>query len=129
MSQRHTSKIKRTLTPGKPGTKKFVAEYGDRLVCARYRYDAERQCKLTTVEVIADCTPWEPDPQRIPANKVMSLNVEYGEVEVGRAVRSAGGTWDKQQKVWKLAYQQVVTLGLTDRIVHDTRDGKTGSEK
>ena len=33
-----------TLKPGQRGTKQLVAEYGDRLVCVRYRYD-DKQCK------------------------------------------------------------------------------------
>jgi hypothetical protein len=49
----------------------------------------------------------------------LSLKVAYGEVEVGKAIKAAGGVWDAQRKVWKLAYKQVVALGLTDRIVAD----------
>jgi hypothetical protein len=30
------------------GTKKLVARYGERLVCVRYRYDAERRKRLET---------------------------------------------------------------------------------
>lgn len=63
--------------------------------------------------------PWYPDPQRIPPNKRLSLNVEYGEVEVGRAIKAAGGTWNSRQNVWKLAYKQIVALGVIDRSVQD----------
>ena len=31
------------LKPGQKGTKHLVAQYGDRLVCVRYRYDAARK--------------------------------------------------------------------------------------
>lgn len=31
------------LNPGQNGTKKLVKEYGEKLVCVRYRYDAERK--------------------------------------------------------------------------------------
>ena len=30
------------LKPGQRGTKKLCAEYGERLVCVRYRYDEKR---------------------------------------------------------------------------------------
>jgi len=36
---------------------------------------------------------------QIHPNKHLSLKVEYGEVEVGKAIKAAGGVWDKQQKV------------------------------
>ncbi|MGH7551901.1 MAG: hypothetical protein ACREMQ_02610 [Longimicrobiales bacterium] len=28
------------LKPGEKGTKQLLAQYGDRLICVRYRYDA-----------------------------------------------------------------------------------------
>ena len=31
------------LKPGQKGTKKLTAEYGDRPVCVRYRYDETRK--------------------------------------------------------------------------------------
>ena len=35
--------IKATLAPGQNGTKRLLKEYGDQLVCVRYRYDKARQ--------------------------------------------------------------------------------------
>jgi hypothetical protein len=40
------------LKPGKKGTKQLLAQYGDRLVCVRYRYDAQRKKRFKTVELI-----------------------------------------------------------------------------
>lgn len=69
--------------------------------------------------------PWQPDPQRIPANKLMSLIGEYSKVEVRSAIRATGGRWNPRQKVWKLAYKEVVALGLTDHIVQEERERQT----
>ena len=41
-----------TLQPGQRGAKKFVSQYGDRLVCVRYRYDAQKQKRYKTVELM-----------------------------------------------------------------------------
>jgi hypothetical protein len=49
-----------SLRPGQKGTKKLVAEYGDRLVAVRYRYDIERRRRYKTVELIVDEMPWSP---------------------------------------------------------------------
>ena len=50
------------LKPGQKGTKQLLAQYGDRLVCVRYRYDAQRKKRFKTVELnVAECD-W--DPQR-----------------------------------------------------------------
>ena len=51
---------KLTLKPGQRGTKKLVKEYGDRLVCVRYRYDGENNMRYKTVELIVDTTKWSP---------------------------------------------------------------------
>ncbi len=52
--------IRLTLQPGQAGTKKLVEEYGDRMVCARYRYDAEKCKRYKTVELIVEESPWAP---------------------------------------------------------------------
>ncbi len=49
-----------SLRPGQKGTKKLVVEYGDRLVAVRYRYDAERQRRYKTVELVVEESPWSP---------------------------------------------------------------------
>lgn len=38
--------------PGQRGTQKLVTHYGDRLVCARYRYDAAAGNRYKTAEII-----------------------------------------------------------------------------
>jgi hypothetical protein len=110
-------KAEKTLLPGEPGTKKLVKQYGEDLVCVRYRYDAERNLTIKTVELVVDRRPRRKHPQYIPKNKRMPLRVEYGEVEIGRRIRAAGGTWNREEQVWKLAYHKVLELGLHDRLI------------
>jgi hypothetical protein len=50
-------RARRTLAPGQKGTKKLLREYGAQLVCVRYRYDAERRLRFTTVELIVEQSP------------------------------------------------------------------------
>ena len=48
---------------GAEGTKQLLAQYGDRLICVRYRYDARRKKRLKTVEFVVaerDCEPRRP---------------------------------------------------------------------
>ena len=40
------------LKPGQKGTKQLLAQYGDTLVCVRYRYDEQRKKRFKTVELI-----------------------------------------------------------------------------
>jgi hypothetical protein len=52
--------IKATLLPGQNGTKQLLAEYGDQLVCVRYRYDKDRFKRFKTVELIVEEKDWIP---------------------------------------------------------------------
>jgi len=38
-------------------------------------------------------------------------------MNVGTLIRSAGGMWNKQKKLWQLPYGEVEVLGLQARIV------------
>ena len=113
-------KTRRTLLPGQPGTKKFVARYGAELVCVRYRHDAERNLNIKTVELIVEQSPWQPNSRRIPGNKRVPIRINYGERDLGARVKAAGGKWNKSRQVWELAYQKVSELGLLDRMVQET---------
>jgi hypothetical protein len=101
-----------TLWPGQKGTRKLVSKYGERLVCVRYRYDAGRRRRYKTVELIEEETVWLPDPA-----EVVQVRVEWGEAELARQVKQAGGVWKSRAKVWELALGEVIALGLEGRIV------------
>jgi len=99
------------------GTKKLVQEYGDKLICVRYRYDYERKRKLKTIELIIDEGALVSNSSKIPMNKIMQLKVKYGEINMGKLIRAAGGRWNRKEKVWELPYSEVLALGLENRIV------------
>jgi hypothetical protein len=65
-----------TLRPGQKGTKKLVSRFGDRLICVRYRYDATRRKRFTTVELIVDEADWTastpPAPEAAPPGSTAS---------------------------------------------------------
>ena len=50
--------VRATLKPGLNGTKKYLQQYGDQLVCVRYRYDKSNNKRQTTVELIVDEQEW-----------------------------------------------------------------------
>ena len=106
-----------TVKSGKKGTKRLVAEYGTRLVCVRYRYDVQKRKRYKTVELIVEEIAWQRRPKRPKKNAIAEIKVNWGETEIGRRVRQAGGKWNPQKKVWELRYDQVVKLGMENRIV------------
>ena len=86
------------------------------MVCVRYRYDKVQEIKTKTVEIIVEKSRWKPK-NKIPLNKIVQLRIEYGEKQLGILVKTAGGRWNKEKKVWEIPYREVKALGLEDRIV------------
>ncbi len=62
--------IKATMKPGQNGTKRYMENYGDRLLCVRYRYDKPKGRRYTTVELIEEDASWAaaPCPQPPPCH-------------------------------------------------------------
>jgi len=109
-------KIKTTLLPGQKGTRQLVKHYGDQLVCVRYRYDAARQKRLKTVELIIDEQDWVPGVT-FPTTERVLIRVGYGETELRETVKAAGGFWEPEKKAWVLPWRKAMELGLERRIV------------
>ena len=112
-----------TLRPGQRGTKKLVKRFGESLICVRYRYDATRRKRFTTVELIVEETPWHPvvhsdagDKSGDSAQQV-AVRLSYSEQALREQVKAAGGRWDAGPRLWQLPLHRVRALGLADRIV------------
>lgn len=103
------------LKPGQRGTKKLLAQYGDRLVCVRYRYDAARKRRYKTVELIVAEVDWEP-PQ-VRAQDIVMVRTRWNEAELVKRLREAGAIWDARRARWSLRFRLAKELGLEDRII------------
>ena len=110
-------KVRLKLNPGDRGTKKLHALYGDKLLCVRYRYDAEQKKRYKTVELVVEESPWKPPaPSASPADRLVAVQVEYYERDLQQRVRNAGGKWESARKHWLLRHDKAVELGLEDRV-------------
>lgn len=115
-------KTTRTLLPGQSGTKRLAKEYGNKLVCVRYKYDEVNHHKIKTVEIIVDEGIWEKRSDIHP-NKIVLIRIDYGEINLARLVKNAGGKWNKQKRAWEISYCMVKSLGLENRIKKDLENG------
>ena len=106
-----------TMHPNQRGAKQLLAQYGNRLVWVRYRYDEQQQKRFKTVELIVEEHAWTPATYQRPAESLVQVRVAVSEIVVRRQVKNAGGRWNLQRGVWELRYDQVVALGLAERIV------------
>lgn len=127
MNPKKSVKVVRTVKPGKPGTHKWVRRYGDLLVAVRYRYNAPRRARFTTVEVIVDERPWLPGMDLRhelylvePPVRVL-VRVNFQETQLRQKVRQAGGRWDATEKAWELPMETVKQMGLEERVVFKSR--------
>jgi hypothetical protein len=107
------------LKPGARRTKKLAQEYGDRLICVRYRYDALRQKRYKTVELVVDEVPWQP-ASGVDPEQIVPLRIGFDEKDLQQRVKAAGGRWDAKAVVWRLTYSKVTELGIRDRIVEES---------
>ena len=114
-----TPRVRLHLKPGPKGTKQLLAQYGDRLICVRYRYDAQRKKRFKTVELLVAERDWDPPQPRFSHDQTVGLRVTFAEVAVRERVKQAGGTWNPERRVWQLRYDRVVALGLNSRIVDE----------
>ena len=113
------------LKPGQRGTKQLLAQYGDRLVCVRYRYDAQRRKRFKTVEIIVAERAWDPPAPRLANDTPVAVRLDFAELELRQRVKQAGGKWNPDRKLWQLRYADAVALKLAPRI-EDERASDTG---
>ena len=112
-------RVRLTLKPGQRGTKQLVEEYGDRLVCVRYRYDSAQHKRYKIVELIVDEAEWL--DQTAPVDALMvGVLVAREETELRAQVKAEGGRWNPERQVWELRYDRAKRLGLEGRLIRDT---------
>lgn len=105
--------VRLTLLPGQRGTKRLWREYGERLVCVRYRYDQGGNRRIKTVELIVEEVEWE---RRLSVERVVGVRIRYEERELRELVKRAGGRWDGERRVWRLPFREVKRMHLEGRV-------------
>jgi hypothetical protein len=115
-----------TLRPGQKGTKRLLEKYGDRLVCVRYRYDSVNGKRYTTVELLEAESKWTTKNASSKGNirnndtRKLGVRIDYWETELREKAKEAGAIWRPNHKLWEMAYEDVMELGLENRVVsHD----------
>ena len=96
-------RVVKTLRPMQPGTLKLVQRYGDALVCVRYREDAQRTTRYTTVELIIQASPVQ---RRGKDKQWVDVKIEWRESTLRARAKSLGADhginytthpdWDKE---------------------------------
>lgn len=99
------------LSPGSPGTQRWLERYGKALICVRYRQDDALKRRYTTVEIVVDERSYQ-QPDAL-------VRIAYEEIDLRRKARELGGQWIANRKLWRLSRTAIGTLKLEDRIVEN----------
>lgn len=109
-----TSRIVKTLRPGRPGTKKQSAQHGEVLVCVRYRHDALGLYRYTTIELVTDAALLI-DPKRFDRTS-FGIHIRPGERRQRLAAIALGARWSETDGLWWLRGGAIRKLRMMDRI-------------
>lgn len=108
--------ISKTLRPGDMGTRRHLEQYGEQLICVRYRIDKIAQKRYTTIELVVDEKPYIATKTDIFA----WVKINYDEFEARQKLKTAGAKWLIEEKVWIVHYDTAKKLGLKKRIIKTT---------
>lgn len=103
------------LKPGQKGTKRLVEQYGESLLCVRYRYDEQRGVRIKTVELVVEEKAWQP-PLRFKDDDIVPIAVNYSETDLREKLRQARAKWNPQDKIWLAQYRFIRNTVLESRI-------------
>lgn len=110
-------RVRLVRRPGQHGTKAFVEQYGERLICVRYRYDDTARRRYKTVELIVEQKEWVPKDSTFRRDTMVGVRLKTSDKDSYAQLLTMPEQWDPELGVWHLRYEQVIALGLTDRII------------
>ena len=112
-------KTRLILKPGQRGTKALAKEYGNALLCVRFRYDAELRQRLKTVELVVERSEWTPPQPQYAADTLVPLRIEAADMPMRFQAKAAGGRWNPEKKLWFVKYDKIVGTPLEKHIQAD----------
>ena len=96
-----------------------MQKYGDALLYIRYRYDPDRGVRLKTVELVVEEKPWRPRA-RFREEDIVKVTVAYSEQDLRNILKTAGGKWAPEDRVWQVRYGAIRGTELEARILGET---------
>lgn len=102
------ARVSKRLTPGQNGTKRLQAEYGNALVCVRYRLDDHK--RYTTVELVIDEQELPPPAPRF--QDIVAVTIGYQERALRDQAKKLGAHWDAERRVWLMPRSTAKAIGL-----------------
>lgn len=110
--------VSKKVAAGKAGTVRYQRQFGDALVCVRYRTDPTHAKRYTTVELVVDerALPNLLIAKGVTQSERVAVPIHFTETELRQRVKDAGAQWDSDRKAWLMPYQTAMELGLHGRV-------------
>lgn len=105
--------ITKTIQPGDMGSKQLFEEYGEKLVCVRYRIDRNLKRRYKTIELIVEEKPYLSNQQQ----PMVWVKIGFNETELRQKIKHAGAKWLVEEKVWEMSHEIAKKMKLTKRII------------
>jgi len=113
----------------------LAQQFGNALVCVRYRLDSFNHRRLTTVELVVDTVAIRPPPPHlrqlgpVETNASVHVKVAYEETALRERIKANGGRWRPKQKVWELPRSAMRRLKLDSRVVEPIEAPNESAER
>ena len=114
------ARVVKKISATQSGALKLARRYGEALVCVRYRHDAEKQHRYTTVELVVDQAPIL--RRKRPLDAVVVVRIPLGDTARQRRAESLGAKWDGNACVWYMRRSTAKQIGLLKQIVENYPD-------
>jgi hypothetical protein len=108
------TRVIKKLSPQQSGALKLARQYGETLVCVRYRQSEDSLIRYTTVELVVESAPLIKRPS---GDEILAVQLDHRERDLRQRIKSRGGQWDPQAHVWRLPRKLVRQLGLLKRVI------------
>lgn len=110
--------VRKKLGAGQPGTRRYLRQFGDSLVCVRYRHHADGR-RYTTVEIVVDERHGLPMTHHasLPPHAMVAVRIDYADAESRAWAKAAGARWDASRKAWLMNMETAHRLGFKERIL------------
>ncbi|MEW6679014.1 MAG: hypothetical protein AB1421_13945 [Pseudomonadota bacterium] len=112
------AKVSKKLHTGQPGTQRYLAQYGESLLCVRYRQSGDGK-RYTTVELLVEERVRLPQTRNVTLapNALVAVKIDYPQSELRTRAKASGARWDATRKAWIMPMTTAHELGLTERII------------
>lgn len=104
-------RVVKKLDPSNRGAIKLAEQFGQTLLCVRYRMNERGTVRFTTVELLVGQAP-----VKAKTSEYVAVQIDWSEQNLRQIVKDAGARWDGKAKVWRMPRRLAGILRLNGRI-------------